>query len=155
MRQKEVNWEERKNIQLPKIASCWAAIAASKLSMEQKTGSMQNLPSQALSPALVPRPPQPHLQQPISCLLSLTKLMVPPPKKRVMEKAVMNPPPGHRSCRILVMKMGKPANRPAADSLLRPPPPATTRGAVCTQASSGECEVAGVPFGANRIRNMH
>jgi hypothetical protein len=63
-------------------------------------------------------------------------------KKRVMEKAVMNPPPGHHSLQLLVMKMGKPANQPTADSPLQPPP-ATTRGAVCTQASSGECEVAG------------
>jgi hypothetical protein len=31
-------------------------------------------------------------------LLSLTKPTVPPPKTRVMEKAVMNPPPGHHPC---------------------------------------------------------
>jgi hypothetical protein len=132
----------KKNIQLPKCASSWAAIAASKLSMEEMTGSTLKLPSQALSRALVPRPPQPHLQQPISWLLSLTKPTVPPPKTRVMETAVMNLPPGHHSRQLLVMKMGKLANRPAVDSPLCPPP-ATIRGAAITQASSGECEVAG------------
>jgi hypothetical protein len=85
-------------------------------------GSTQKLPNPALSRALVPRPPQPHLQQPISQLLSSTKPVAPPLEKRVMEKVVMYPPLGHHPCRLLVVKMVKPANRPAADSPLQPPP---------------------------------
>jgi hypothetical protein len=81
-------------------------------------GSMLKLPSQALCRALVPRPSQPHLQQPISQISSLILLTVPPLKKRVTEKAMMNPCWGHHPYRLLVMKVVKPTNWPAADSAL-------------------------------------
>jgi hypothetical protein len=106
-------------------------------------GSTRKLPNPALSRDLVPRPPQPHLQQPISRLLSLTKPTVPPPEKRVMEKAAMYPPLGHHPRQLLVVKMVKPVNQPAADSPLQPPPLPPLGGGACMQALSGECEVAG------------
>ncbi len=64
-------------------------------------------------------------------------------KDEVMEKVVINPPPGHHPCQLLLMRMGKLANQPAADSPLCPPPMSPRGGAASTQASSGECEVAG------------
>jgi hypothetical protein len=42
--------------------------------------------------------------------------------KRVKEKMMMNPLQGRHPCQLLGMKEVKPANRPAADSLLQPPP---------------------------------
>ncbi len=116
MRQKEINLEGRKSIQLLICASGWVVIAASKLFMEQMTGSTQQLPNPELCWALVHRPPQPHLQQPISLLLSLTIPTVPPPKKRVMEKVMINPPPDYHPPQLLVMKIVRLTNRPATDS---------------------------------------
>jgi hypothetical protein len=109
------------HIQPLKYASGWAAISASKPFMEQMVGSIQKPLNLALSQVLVPRPLQPHLQQPISRLLSLTKPTVSHPT-RVRKKAMMNPLQGHHPCRLLVMKEIKPANRPAADSPLQLPP---------------------------------
>ncbi len=120
--EEEVSLEGRKSIQPLICASDWAAIAASKLFMEQMMGSTRQLPNLVLCQVLVHRPPQPHLQQPISRLLSLTKPTVPPSKKRVTEKAMMNPPPDHHPCQLLVMKIVRLANRPAMDSPRCPPP---------------------------------
>ncbi len=81
-------------------------------------GSMLKLPSQALSRALVPRPLQPHLQQPINRLSSLEIPTVPPPNMSVMEKAMMNHTRSHHPHHLIVMKVVKPANRRAVDSPL-------------------------------------
>ena len=77
-----------------------------------------------------------------SQLLNLTKPMVPPPEKRVREKAMMNPLQGRHPCQLLVMKVVKPAKQPAAD-VRSSPLPVTIREKAYRQASSGECDVAG------------
>jgi hypothetical protein len=73
---------------------------------------------------------------------------------RVMETAVMNPPPSHHLLQLLVMKIGKLANRPAADSLLYPPPlPPLGRWQVLRRQLMNVRW--GVPFDANGTSNVH